>query len=170
VNDANAYGLELARTSLQKFHLLDDMNRNVFRQLLISRGVQKILGAEEKGLDFIHFATSDTQYKSFGNFLPASVLPHQRDRSCKWRWYHACSIQSTMLQFFHRRSTCSCIKNIYYNLKDNTPKKTYCNGCRELNDAKNIFECECKQIFYCSRECSKRDWARHQIICPAYKR
>lgn len=72
------------------------------------------------------------------------------------------------VMFFHRRSSCSYLKDLYYNLKDNTPKRTSCHGCNEISDAKNIFECDCKSRLLLSW-CAKRDWVSHKSNCETYK-
>lgn len=45
----------------QKFMLLDDANRAVFRQLVISRGINAIFGQQEIGMDFLQFSEDDMQ-------------------------------------------------------------------------------------------------------------
>jgi hypothetical protein len=60
-----------------------------------------------------------------------------------------------LVKFFDRKSACSCLKDLYYNLKDNTSKKTWCHVCNERTNVKDIFQWECRIVFYCSRECAK---------------
>jgi hypothetical protein len=109
----------------------------------------------------------------------ASDHPHRLDWRTKWRWSQAFSDQSSIrqstwsgktLSFFHRKSVCSCLKDLYYNLKDNTSKRTFCHGCEKTSKVKNIFECNCKRAIYCSRQCAKRDWADHKSHCTKYVR
>jgi hypothetical protein len=52
-------------------------------------------------------------------------------------------------------NTYSCLKDLHYNLKDNTSKKTWCHVCNERTNVKDIFQWECRIVFYCSRECAK---------------
>jgi len=40
-----------------------------------------------------------------------------------------------------------------------------CDVCtRWLSDMK---QCPCKQIYYCGRQCQKRGWKTHKLVCPA---
>jgi hypothetical protein len=79
-----------------------------------------------------------------------------------------CASPREAIKVFHRRSVCSCLKDIYYNFKDNTRKQTLCNCCKKITDAKNICVCDCGLGIYRSRECAKRDWKSHKNECKAY--
>lgn len=68
----------------RKLLLLDDADRDVFRQLLIAKGVQWILNAEEIGLDFIQ--------------LVSCYAPEMEALLAKWRWSQAFSDQSSIRQ------------------------------------------------------------------------
>jgi hypothetical protein len=69
---------------------------------------------------------------------------------------HLFSSPRELVRFFHRRSACSCLEDLYYNLKDNTSKKTYCHGSKETSNLRDVFKCECKLRLYCSCECAKK--------------
>lgn len=71
------------------------------------------------------------------------------------------------VKIFHRESTCSHLKDLYYYLKDNSSKMTMCQYCKEKNDTDDIFECKSKLRIYCSRECTKHDWANHKRDCES---
>jgi hypothetical protein len=60
-NDAIDHGQNFACDILQKFHLLDEANKDVLRQLLISKGINWILDAQEKGIDFMRYASHTTK-------------------------------------------------------------------------------------------------------------
>lgn len=39
-------------------------------------------------------------------------------------------------------------------------------GCMICRAQENLKKCSgCKVIYYCSRECQKKDWSSHKIIC-----
>jgi hypothetical protein len=172
---AREYAFRFINNIIQKLVLLDDVNKDVFQRLLIAKGIKWILDSQKNGLDFIRFASSDTPYLAIV-FLPLITFIEEIVRTngeglTTSRFNNLFASPRELIRLFHRRRVCGCLKNLYYNLKDNTAKRTICHGCYEIRDAKNIFQCDyCKITFYCSRECAKRDWARHQIMCTAYKR
>jgi hypothetical protein len=152
----------------KQFALLNDVNKDVFQQLLISKGIQKILYAQEKG--FLQFESCDAREIIPVGFiclmvpliyLIAEVTRQGGDSFSSLQLNQISTSLRGLVRLFHRRSPCSCIKDLYYSLKDNKPKMTYCDGCKQLSDAKNIFECGCGKRFYCFRECARRDNANH---------
>jgi hypothetical protein len=176
LDDAREYGYRISLNTSEKSELLDDTNKNVFQQLLVLLGINMIKHAEENGVDFIELASSDTsEMRAFTIFfVPLMFLIDEIEQTkghdiTSYQLNHTLASPREFVRFFYRRSSCSCLKDLYYNLKDNTPKRTFCQGCKEMTDAKNIFECNCKRVFYCSRECAKLDWADHKNICEAYK-
>jgi hypothetical protein len=168
--------LQLDRDILPKcLFLLNNESKDVFQQLVISKGIQLILSIQDAGVDFIQFASITTP--AIGD-LAIFLLPLISLITCiengggdpsYSQVNHTYASPREVIKMFHRRSSCSCLKGLYYNLKDNTPKKTVCNGCNEISNAKNIFECDCKNRIYCSRECAKNDWPNHKRECRAYK-
>jgi len=40
-----------------------------------------------------------------------------------------------------------------------------CNVCRKWSQRMN--QCPCKQVYYCSRHCQKKDWKAHKLICSS---
>lgn len=135
--------------------LLDHVNREAFRQLLISRGTNVIFSDEEK-------------LKPFTYLIDQIDGPNGEPLSYS-QANHLLVSPREFVKFFHRRNACTCLKDLFYNLKDNTPKKTLCIGCNTITRAKDTFECECKQRIYCSRKCAKKDWTNHKNECKAFK-
>jgi hypothetical protein len=166
---------QLDRDILPKcLFLLNNESRDVFQQLVISKGIQLILSIQEAGVDFIEFSSITTS--DIGD-LAIFLLPLISLITCiengggdpnYSQVNQTYASPREVIKMFHRRSHCSCLKDLYYNLKDNTPKKTFCNGCGETSNAKSIFECDCKNRIYCSRECAKKDWPNHKRECKAY--
>jgi hypothetical protein len=74
-----------------------------------------------------------------------------------------------MIKLFHRDSACNCLKDLYYSLKDNTPKILQCMGCNMISDMKDIFECECTFVMYCTHECAEKDWQNHKSMCKVLR-
>jgi hypothetical protein len=140
----------------------------------IERGELDI-GQQEMGMDFTQFSKGD-MYFIFSLLEPCINLISAIDGINNGGDEPGVQINQLwasprdVIRMFHRRSACSCLKDLYYNLKDNIPKMTRCGGCMETSDTKNIFECECKQIFYCSRECAKSHWVEHKSECVPIKK
>jgi len=44
------------------------------------------------------------------------------------------------------------------------PEAIACNSCGKW--MLEMKQCPCKQIFYCSRACQKKDWKTHKLVCP----
>jgi hypothetical protein len=155
---------------------LDDVNKDMFRQLLIAKGVAVLLDAHQKGQ--INFASCSIHEMKDCNvdFVPflmpiiglLDLIDRPNEDGGRLNLRSLMVSPRELVRFFYRRSSCSCLKVLYYNLKDNTSKRTWCSGCEEISDAKNIFECECKRAVYCSRECAKRHWAVHKSECKAF--
>jgi hypothetical protein len=174
---ANA-GIQLDSDTYAKFPLLNDANKDVFRQLLLSRGIDLILTAQETTEIFQLGSCTDQHRRYFMVVFFAPIFsligmidPREGDTYGygSFQFNQLSASPREMLKMFHRRSACSCLKGLYYNLKDNTPKMTQCNGCKKVTSAKNIFECDCKMKIYCSRECAKSDWSSHKSECEKYK-
>jgi len=45
------------------------------------------------------------------------------------------------------------------------PEPCACNVCRKWSQRMN--QCPCKQVYYCSRHCQKKDWKGHKLICSS---
>ena len=43
-----------------------------------------------------------------------------------------------VVRYFHRHNSCSCLKEIYYHLKDNTKRTTYCSKCKKIKDIREM--------------------------------
>eukprot|EP00956_Cyclotella_meneghiniana_P027719 scaffold62827_cov64-Cyclotella_meneghiniana.AAC.2 len=76
-----------------------------------------------------------------------------------------------VVRYFHRLNSCSCLKEIYYHLKDNTKRTTYCSKCKKIKDIREMMVCsKCKVANYCSNECAIDDYAHHKTNCKHRER
>lgn len=81
------------------------------------------------------------------------------------RWY-VCN--RNMVRFFHRRNSCDCLKDIYYELKESTKPIALCMYCNAVTEIKTMCECSrCKSLRYCSSECALAHWPYHKEKCES---
>ena len=48
--------------------------------------------------------------------------------------------------------------------------KKICFGCGKLSNSKIKICSGCNKIYYCNRECQKRDWKNHKAICKTIQK
>ena len=73
-----------------------------------------------------------------------------------------------IIRFFMKKTTCSCLKERYKQIKISHPKsKSRCDNCLQIKDRKSIMLCgRCKTSQYCSIECQAADWPKHKVeVC-----
>ena len=71
-----------------------------------------------------------------------------------------------MLKFFSKRTSCSCLKELYSEARKAMPKTGHCFHCRKEVERRLLPVCsECKVVQYCSRECQVAHWPVHERFC-----
>ncbi len=76
----------------------------------------------------------------------------------------------TLVKFFRQRIPCSCLDEKYQEVKS-IPKMSFCYNpqCnipdRRVERGQTMYCSRCRCAVYCSRECHKADWPRHQEWC-----
>jgi hypothetical protein len=76
--------------------------------------------------------------------------------------------EKDIIRFFMKRTTCSCLKERYKQIKISHPKsKSRCDNCHQVKDRRSIMLCgRCKVCQYCSIECQEADWPKHKVdVC-----
>jgi hypothetical protein len=73
--------------------------------------------------------------------------------------------EKDIIRFFMKRTTCSCLKERYKQIKISHPtSKSRCDNCHQVKDRRSIMLCgRCKTRQYCSIECQSVDWPKHKI-------
>jgi hypothetical protein len=110
----------------EKLLLLDDENKDVFRWLLISEGINWIIASQKKGMDFIQLSSSTAQEmdQSWVTLNALLVLfttlidlidQTNGDGLTSSQLNHAFASPLEFVKFFHTRSSCDCLKDLYYN-------------------------------------------------------
>jgi hypothetical protein len=94
--------------TFQKLVLLDDASKEVFRQLLISGGMQIILSEQEGGFDFFQLASSTTPdtslvMMSLAPLIYLIVLIENGDGSSYSQVNHTMACPREMVKFFSQK-------------------------------------------------------------------
>ena len=76
----------------------------------------------------------------------------------------------TLVKFFRRRISCSCLDTRYEEVKNITKMGVcYNKQCNHPNGrveySKTMYCDRCLRVTYCSRECQKADWSGHKSNC-----
>ena len=70
------------------------------------------------------------------------------------------------VKFFHRRSPCDCLKELYYQLKETTKRTSLCDHCVKIVGIREMSQCQhCKVAQYCSYDCAVAHWQVHKKEC-----
>eukprot|EP00956_Cyclotella_meneghiniana_P023145 scaffold44604_cov46-Cyclotella_meneghiniana.AAC.1 len=74
------------------------------------------------------------------------------------------------VRFFHRRNSCDCLKNIYYELKETTKRTAACWNCNESVELRQMSRCDgCDVAQYCSYDCAVAYWPKHKEDCKVMR-
>ncbi len=81
--------------------------------------------------------------------------------------------EHTLLSFFKKRISCSCLDDMYEQVKSVKKLGICYNVNCPLPDRKAIrsfTKCcsRCRRVNYCSRECQEDNWRLHKIFCDGY--
>ena len=72
------------------------------------------------------------------------------------------------VRFFHKRSPCNCLEELYCKLKECTQRTSYCWHCRKVINIRKLSRCEgCNIAQFCSYDCAKAHWPKHKMSCKA---
>ena len=76
-----------------------------------------------------------------------------------------------IVKFFHRRNSCNCLKELYYKLKESTPRTAECWHCQKVVDIRKLSRCEsCQVAQFCSYDCAVAHWPQHREKCKKYQK
>ena len=70
------------------------------------------------------------------------------------------------LNFYRKRISCSCLKDMHLHARKTLPKLGMCSHCGELKERATLMVCgRCKIDQYCSSECQVAAWPQHKSGC-----
>ena len=73
--------------------------------------------------------------------------------------------ERTLVKYLRKRIPCSCLDEIYKNVKTMT-RKGVCYNCSSTIERNKMLTCaRCGEAHYCSRSCQKDDWPMHKERC-----
>ena len=146
------------RISYDASNQLNDIRKQLFRRMMVSHGTAIDLTKESRidGL-FINILmilvieVRDKYGDGDMNDLVAIEIRKRLDDIIE------CPRET--VRFFHRRNSCDCLKEIYYNLKESTKRKSYCWNCYQIFDIRTFKRCvSCNVAQYCSYDCAMACW------------
>jgi hypothetical protein len=75
-----------------------------------------------------------------------------------------------LVEFYHRRIPCDCLKDIYYELKVSTKRTSICYHCECIKETKDLLLCCCGRAQYCSVQYQSASWPSHKEFCKKFTR
>ena len=73
--------------------------------------------------------------------------------------------ERTLVKYLKKRIPCSCLDEIYEEVKSIT-RTGVCHNCSSTVERSKMLTCSrCGDSNYCCRSCQKADWRRHKRIC-----
>jgi len=83
--------------------------------------------------------------------------------------YVGSSTRRDVLKFLSKRVTCSCLKEMYSQVRKTLPKMGRCHNCQEVKLRRLLLVCSrCRVNQFCSRQCHFACWPVHQKYCDTY--
>eukprot|EP00956_Cyclotella_meneghiniana_P022783 scaffold43448_cov51-Cyclotella_meneghiniana.AAC.5 len=148
-----------------------DVMKDLIRRMIIYLGTQCCL-----------LSAAEWNYTRFGTYFMLLLTIEARDRyNGAWNSYIYGEVMRSMsdivqcpratIRFFHRRNSCNCLQEMYYNLKETTKRTSWCWNCSKIVDIKLMKECTfCKITNYCSCECAVACWPKHKKDCRLWRK
>ena len=145
----------------------NEMREALFRGMILSLGTERVRHVYQPFFTtpmpyvylLFHLESAGKDGIAFheGSFSEANLVVHD-----------IMICHRNMVRFFHRRNSCDCLKDIYYELKESTKRTALCMYCNAVTEIKTMCECSrCKLLRYCSSECALAHWPYHKEECES---
>ena len=103
------------------------------------------------------------QSRSIESVLNGRVALTKMRGFVQWR---VSSSRRDALKFYSKRTSCSCLKEMYSVARKTLPKMGLCCQCAVEKERVSLSVCSrCRVFQYCSRECQIASWPKHRIDC-----
>ena len=136
--------------------------------LLIKIGTNILLGEEPNVRGSLSIAMAIIiieqydQSRSIESAMLGRVVLRKR-RNLDW---DISSSRRDALKFYSKRTSCSCLKEMYSVARKTLPKMGLCCQCAVEKERVSLSVCSrCRVFQYCSRECQIASWPKHRIDC-----
>lgn len=176
--DSDNIGLEFRvfmNDIYDEYHQFSNSRKDLFRRMLLASGTDACVN-EANEMDL----TNDP-YCTTLVFVYTLLLFESRDRhngtfdspiqevEVSGHLNDIMACPRATAKFFHRRNSCDCLQDIYYNLKETTKRTSFCFNCKNVVDIKKLSRCEhCDIAQYCSYECALAHWPKHHEACKEF--
>ena len=159
-----------------KYLQFNDSRKDLFRRIMLTSGVDacvrvssqrdltiesSLISEAEPFIDMMLEIEVRDKYDGLLNSVTASEIQRSFDDI-------ACPRET--VRFIHRRIHCDCLKELYYNLKENMKRTAGCWHCHKVVDIRTLSRCEyCNVAQFCSYECAVAHWPEHKTLCKIYQ-
>ena len=158
------------RISYDAYKQLNDIRKKLFRRMMLSHGTAAVVSGAEQ-IDLTKESRIDGLFINILMILVIEVRDKYGDGDMndlvaieiRKRFDDIIECPRATVRFFHRRNSCDCLKEIYYNLKESTKRKSYCWKCYQIFDIRTFKRCvSCNVAQYCSYDCAMACWQQHR--------
>lgn len=146
---------------------LDIEKMKAVQSFFLARGAQFILDDE-----IMHAGTIASLACYVEQYIAAVLKSDQATMDAAKTFELSVADKHTLVKFYKKRIPCSCLDDIYKEVKSITKMGLCCSRhCRQPRvERKTMLNCtRCRNANYCSRECQVADWPEHRIECDIWK-
>ena len=77
----------------------------------------------------------------------------------------------SLVKYFVSLTPCSCLDELYSQVRSTTPKVSDCMGCRKRTERSKVYICTgCERAMYCSKACQIAHVPRHKRGCKRHQK
>jgi hypothetical protein len=152
---------ELAELIYEQYLRFNDEKQRIFREMIVAKGTEMTrrqanqcdLIEASSIVDAIPFAYMLTFIEIRDKYSNTNITAFDIFNEILAVMDDIIFCPRETVRFFHRRNSCHCLKEIYYKLKDETKRTTYCANCHEIKSIKEMLQCKDCKLQWCSMEC-----------------